>query len=104
MAAEEAAGGAAKPIKVTAEGIELELAIDPTDDYELFELLYARFDPDATSVKRSVAAMRFYSLLLGDDYERVKRELRERHGGRLPAAAMSSFADKVIRQVRELKN
>lgn len=83
--------------EVTAMGVTVH--IDPetiVNDYDYLELLERSTENGIYSVK----AMRH---LLGDEYERVKEELRDADG-RLTNERMSEFAVALSRQVGELKN
>lgn len=93
-----------KSREVTVDGITVVVSIDPADDYELTELMVTRFDTEASDVERAKAMLAQNRLVLGKDYERVKAELRERHGGTLSNAVMGAFVTRVIRGARELKN
>ena len=84
---------------VEADGIKLTVAIDPADDYDILAPLAVMADEQSTSNEKLSATVRIYKLLLGDDYRRVKDELRAKNGGRLPLKAMSDFIAKVFEAV-----
>lgn len=81
---------------VEVDGIKLDVLVDTADDYELVEQMAVMSDDQATGNEKLAATVRIYRLLLGADYRRVKDELREKNGGRLPLKAMSDFISKVV--------
>lgn len=81
---------------VEIDGIKLDVLVDTADDYELVEQMAVMSDDQATGNEKLAATVRTYRLLLGDDYRRVKDELRAKNGGRLPLKAMSDFIAKVF--------
>ena len=81
---------------VEVDGIKLTVAIDTADDYDIVEQMAVMADEQSTSNEKLSATVRIYKLLLGDDYRRVKDELRAKNGGRLPLKAMSDFIAKVF--------
>lgn len=86
----------AKGRAVEVDGISVTVAIDQSDDWELAEASLTINDPDATQLEKSRALVRQCKLVLGSDYQRVMGELRARNGGRLPAAAVVSFCNRVL--------
>ena len=92
------------PRTVEVDGISVEVAVDPADDYELAECSTVIYDPASTPAERSRAIVRQNRLVLGDAHDRVMAELRERNGGRLPISAVTAFVNSVIEAVEELKN
>lgn len=89
---------------VEVDGIEVTLDLGILDDYELTEQLVINADPASSRSERLGALVRAYRILFGDDYQRVKDELRAMNGGGLPNGAMVNFAHAVIGKVGELKN
>lgn len=89
---------------VEVDGISLTVRIDPSRDYELIECSYASSDPSATTEQRNRAYFRRNHLLLGDEYGRVMRELREANGGELDTDTVAIFMADVIRAVEQAKN
>ena len=79
---------------VEVDGIKLTVAIDTADDYDIVEQMAVMADEQSTSNEKLSATVRIYKLLLGDDYRRVKDELRAKNGGRPPLKAMSDFTAK----------
>lgn len=94
----------AKGRTVEVDGIEVEVTIDPADDYELIECAYVASDPGAGTVEKNRAYFRRNHILLGDSYDRVMGELRAASGGRLPRDVVASFMARVIAKVAEAKN
>ena len=96
---------AAKGRTVTVDGITVNVAIDPKDDWEFATASLVIADPDATPLEKSNAVMKQVRLLLGDSYDRVMSELRESRGGKLPIADVRSFFNRVIAaEAGEAKN
>lgn len=93
-----------EPKVITVDGIELSPRRDMADDYDVVEAVAVSSDPDAPDYAKTRATVRIYRALLGDDYDRVKAELRERGGGKLPASAMIDFMAKVMAAMAEAKN
>lgn len=89
---------------VEVDGIEVTVAIDPMRDYEFVELSYISADPEAGVAEKNRAYFRRCHLLLGADYDRVMRELREAHGGELDKDVVSDFVARVIAGAVEAKN
>ena len=87
---------AARGRAVTVDGITVNVAIDPKDDWEFATASLVLSDPDATPLEKSNAVMKQVRLLLGDDYGRVMDELRAARGGKLPIADVTSFANRVM--------
>ena len=81
---------------VEVDGIEVEVRIDPKDDWDFAVASLTLADPDATADERAGAIVRQCRLVLGDDYERVMGELRDARGGRLPIADVVSFVNRAI--------
>ena len=82
---------------VEIDGIKLTVAIDTADDFEIVEQMAVMADEQSTSNEKLSATVRIYKILLGDDYRRVKDELRAKNGGLLPLKAMSDFIAKVFK-------
>lgn len=82
---------------VTVDGIEVTVAIDPTNDWELAEASLTLNDPGATQLEKSRAMVRQCRIILGGSYDAVMAELRERNGGALPIAEVVSFCNRCIK-------
>lgn len=80
---------AAKKPALAVDGISLNVKAEDLDDFELVEAL-----ADANSEDVDVqmqAVVRVFRLTYGDDYARVKKELRERNCGKLTTEIMMGF-------------
>lgn len=80
---------AAKKPALAVDGIALNVKAEDLDDFELVEAL-----ADANSEDVDVqmqAVVRVFRLTYGDDYARVKKELRERNSGKLTIEIMMGF-------------
>lgn len=95
---------APKGTTVEVDGIEVTVAVDPADDYELIECAYVSSDPEAGTVEKNRAYFRRNHILLGDSYDRVMGELRAANGGRLPRDVVANFMARVIAGAVEAKN
>ena len=95
---------APKGTTVEVDGIEVTVAVDPADDYELIECAYVSSDPGAETAEKNRAYFRRNHILLGDSYDRVMGELRAANDGRLPRDVVASFTARVIAKVAEAKN
>ena len=93
-----------KGTTVTVDGITVTVSLDMATDFEVVEQAAIAADPYATSNEKTASTIRVYKLLLGDDYQRVKNELREQNGGSLPTEKMIEFIGGVISKVAEAKN
>ena len=89
---------------VEVDGVTCSLRRDAMEDFDVVEASYQIADPDSTPSQRGAARIRMYRAILGDDYARVKSELRAAHGGTLKTGVMIDFMDALIRKVGELKN
>lgn len=98
------AGDKVKGRSVEVDGIDVTVAIDPRDDYELATCSMVIYDPGASDLDRSRAVARRNMLVLGDGYQDILDALREAHGGELRVATVNDFVSKVIRAVAEAKN
>lgn len=80
---------AAKKPALAVDGIELNVKAEDLDDFDLVEAL-----ADANSEDMDVqmqAVVRVFRIVYGDDYKRVKSELREKNGGKLTTEIMMGF-------------
>lgn len=93
-----------KGTEVEVDGIKVTVAIDPDDDYAVVEASFTTNDPDASPLEKTRATIGLYHLLLGDEYDRVMGELRERNEGKLPTGAVIEFMRRVMSVSRAAKN
>ena len=90
----------AKPDKPTVvDGIKVEVAADEFDDFEITECIADLYDEDVDDGAKTTAAVKMYRIVFGDDFPRIKRELRAKHDGKLTNEVMSDFMAKVIKAV-----
>ena len=80
-------------------GIKVEVTADAFDDFEITECIADLYDEDSTDGAKTAAAVKMYRLVFGADFQRIKRELRAKHGGKLTNEAMSQFMAEVIEAV-----
>ena len=87
-----------KPLIV--DGVKVSLTAEDFDDFEILECLADIVDDAAEPSAKLAATVRIYRLLLGADFERVKRELREKHGGKLANEVMGDFLNSCMTAVQ----
>lgn len=76
---------------VEVDGIKVELSADTLDDMDVIECIADCNDPELDGIGQMRAVVRLLRTVFGDDYGRIKDELRERGGGRLTVEAVSEF-------------
>lgn len=89
---------------IEVDGIEVEVSIEPSRDYEIIECETVLADPSSTTAERNRAYYRRNHILLGDQYDRVMGELRAAHDGELDIATVASFVSRVVAGAVEAKN
>ena len=89
---------------VEVDGIKVDVALDPQNDFEIIECNLTVTDPDAEPIARARARYRIAHLVLGDSYESAMDALREKNGGTLRFEDAWGFVEKVIAAVPEAKN
>ena len=83
--------------RVVVDGIAVDVAVDPANDWGLAEASLTLNDPDATQLEKSRAMVRQCRIILGGSYDAVMAELRERNGGALPIAEVVSFCNRCVK-------
>lgn len=81
------------------DGIEVEVTAESFDDFEITECIADLYDEDSTDGERTAATVKMYRLVFGDDFPRIKRELRAKHGGKLSNEVMGAFMASAIEAV-----
>lgn len=81
---------------ITVQGITLSIPEDRVSDWDVVEGVATLQDDATDQPAKLVASVRVMRRILGGDYERVKRELRSAHDGRLDAEHMSLFLKEVF--------
>lgn len=87
-----------KPLIV--DGVKVSLTAEDFDDFEILECLADIVDDAAEPSAKLAATVRIYRLLFGADFERVKRELREKHEGKLTNEIMGDFLNACMAAVQ----
>ena len=87
-----------KPLVI--DGVKVDLAAEDFDDFEVTECLADIVDDDAEPSAKLRATVRIYRTLFGSDFERVKRELRANHDGKLTNKVMSDFLNACMTAVQ----
>lgn len=84
-----------KTAAVVVQGITLDTARDELEarasDWDVIEGLALVEDPTIPDEDKLVPLVRVTRTMLGDDYERVRRELRTANDGKLDVEMMSQF-------------
>ena len=73
------------------DGIELDVTADALDDFDVLECLAVMVDDDSSDKERMVAVPKLFRLVFGNDWKRIKNELRAQHDGRLTNATVMEF-------------
>ena len=81
------------------DGIKVEVTADAFDDFEITECIADLYDEESTDGAKTAAAVKMYRIVFGEDFPRIKRELRAKHGGKLTNEVMSEFMAEVIEAV-----
>lgn len=89
----------AKAGAVKVQGIELSIPLDRMNDWDVTEGMSVAADESADQGARLIASVKVVKAVLGSDYERVKTELREKHGGVLTAEIMNDFMTEVFKEL-----
>ncbi len=88
-----------EPKTIEVEGITLTIEPSFADDFEFVECIAIMSDPEATTAEQAVATVNMMRRVFGADYARVKRELREAHGGALTNEVMQEFFSATLARV-----
>lgn len=87
-----------KPLIV--DGVKVNLTAEDFDDFEILECLADMIDETVKQSAKVAATVRVYRLLFGNDLERIKRELRAKHGGKLANEVMGDFLNSCMTAVQ----
>ena len=94
-----------KPLIV--DGIKLNVTVDDFDDYDIAEAFAViaeadepHEDGDGFEVEFMKATYSLPKLIFKDDWPRIKRELREKNGGKLTNATVFDFVSKVMSEAK----
>lgn len=82
--------------RVEVDGLEVEMDRSVFEDIDFAECMAVSGDEGADGAERLAASVKLMKMALGDEYGRVKRELRERNGGTLTSSQMTSFVVSAI--------
>lgn len=72
-------------------GVKLDIDASALDDIEVIECIADLNDPDVDGAGQATATVKLLRTVFGDDYARIKRDLRERYGGKLTIERMGDF-------------
>ena len=84
---------------VVVDGIEVSVSGESINDIDVIEAIADCNDQSAGDIDRMCAAVRLLRLVFGEDYARIKGELRKKRGGRLTPADMTSFFNAVCEAI-----
>lgn len=88
---------------LTVMGVSLsvpaETVRDRLSDWDVAEMMAVIQDSESEPGARLAASVKALKFLLADDYNRVKRELREAHDGKLTETVMSEFMSDLFREI-----
>lgn len=87
-----------KPLVI--DGVKVGLAAEDFDDFEVTECLADIVDDSVEPSAKIAATVRIYRILFGADFERVKRDLRANHGGKLTNEVMAGFLNSCMAAVQ----
>lgn len=76
---------------IEVEGIQFALDVAGLDDFEIVEAIADATDEDLDDTAKLRAAVKLFRLTFGDEYSRVKEELRAAHDGALTTQTMMDF-------------
>lgn len=82
---------ASKGKAATVAGISIRIDPAVLDDFEVVEAIADATDEELDDAAKMRAVVKLFRIVFGDDYARVKRELREAKGGSLSVSAMMDF-------------
>lgn len=87
---------------VTVMGIAIEgVTSDAFNDFEVMEAFAVMTDPDATEAETMRAMASFGPIIFGSkQWKRIKAELREQNGGRLPVEAAMGFINDAMTEMK----
>lgn len=78
------------------EGIDVTLDPEIFQDWDVFETMTDFLNPDTTDEKKMLATRRLVDLVLGDQFDDIKKKMRAARGGKLPTEAVGEFVSKTI--------
>lgn len=79
------------PNVIEIDGISFYLEPNIFDNWEIVETMADSYDDELPDEQKVLATVRLMRLVYKDEYARIKRELKEKNGGKLTNEAMSSF-------------
>lgn len=82
--------------QATVDGINLTVDADNLNDYDLVECIAICADEEASENEQLSASFRMFRLFFGDDYQRIKKELRDKNDGVLTVENVTRFFTDVL--------
>ena len=90
---------------IEVKGVKLDIGPEALDDIDVIEAIADLNSADADGAAEMAAVVRLMRTVFGDDWERIKRELRVANGGRLGMAALGEFFNGVCEALgKQAKN
>lgn len=84
---------------VTVNGVTVTVPAERATDWDVVEGVAVMQASESSEADKVIASVSVLRRLLGDDYERVKSELRAANEGRLTAQDMGEFIQKVFENI-----
>lgn len=81
---------------VVVDGVRAVIPLDRLKDWDVLEAMADLNDESVSSAGKLGATVRLMRAVLGEDYSRVKSELREAHDGKLGDEEMGAFLKAVF--------
>lgn len=84
-----------KKITKTVDGINVSL--DPTifQEWDVFEAMTDNLNPELSDEDRMIAMRKLITLLFGNNFNHIKKRLRQLHNGKLSVSDVAEFVSKV---------
>lgn len=91
------------PNTIEVQGITITINPQILEDWEVVECMGDVNDPTLDDAAHLSATTRVMRLILGEDYQRIKKELREKNKGVLNIETMTNFLTETL-EVLQAKN
>ena len=88
--------GAKKDGAIVVDGVEVHVAADRMADIDVVEAIADVNAPELDEMGVLRACIHLFRATFGDEYRRIKDELRERNGGELSAEQMGNFFNRHV--------
>lgn len=78
------------------QGINVTLDPEIFEDWDVFETMTDFLNPETDDQNKMLATRRLVDLVLGDQFESIKKKLRAANGGKLPTEKVGEFVAQTI--------